>query len=213
MNNLFIEGPIQTGKSTLIREVLQARYGPEFDNGPGGKGVGGFTVQRIQFPTRGDKKRTGFRLAPANAPIQAHTCVSSTDENLLSSDGVFKVAGPSGSRVNLEVFETRGIELLKQALDHAKADRISLVLLDEIGGHEMNCSGFMTLLEELLDSDIPCIGVIKHPESATRMDPSLREANENLHKKITGPGGEHGEILYYKRGDETVRTALNEFLG
>ena len=47
MNNFFIEGPIQRGKSTLIREVLKKFYGPELDGSTGfacGRGVGGFTV-------------------------------------------------------------------------------------------------------------------------------------------------------------------------
>ena len=201
MNNLFLEGPIQTGKSTLIREILKTH-----------KSVGGFTVQRMNFPTKGEEKRTGFRLMAADAPIKAHTCVTTTDKNLLASDGVFKLVGPEGSKVNLDVFETKGVELLKQALKDAKAGKISLVLLDEIGGHEMVCKKFCKALNELLDSDIPCIGVIKQYESAKKMDPSIAEANKALHKKITGPKGEHGEILYFERGDESVRNALNHFI-
>ena len=207
MNNLFLEGPIQTGKSTLIREVLHEACGPELT------GVGGFTVQRMHFPTPGNDKRFGFRLMPAAAPIKAHTCVTTTDENLLASDGVFKLTGcEGGSRTNMEVFETKGVTLLTQALEDAKAGRIGLVLLDEIGGHEMKCRKFMSLLNRLLDSDIPCIGVIKHPDSTRRMDPSLLEANEELHKKITGHENESGEILYYERGDDMVRSALQIFL-
>ena len=201
MNNLFLEGPIQTGKSTLIRELLKAR-----------KDVGGFTVQRLSFPTKGEEKRTGFRLMAADAPIKAHTCVTATDDNLIASDGVFKLVGPKGSKVNLEVFETKGVELLKQALKDAKAGKIKLVLLDEIGGHELACKKFCKALDELLDSDIPCVGVIKQYKDAKKMDASIAEANKELHKKITGPKGEHGEILYYERGDEKVRNALNHFI-
>lgn len=204
MNNLFLEGPIQTGKSTLIREVLQEAYG---------KDVGGFTVQRMHFPTPGNDKRFGFRLMPASAPINAHTCVTTTDENLLASDGVFKLIGCEGSsRTNLDVFETKGVSLLQQTIEDAKAGRIHLVLLDEIGGHELQCPKFMALLNQLLESDIPCIGVIKHPENTNRMGSTITELNKELHKKITGPAGEHGEILYYERGDETVRIALKHFI-
>lgn len=212
MNNLFIEGPIQRGKSTLIREVLKKFYGPGLDGRPeldgkpepdsetnaaGGKGVGGFTVQRMSFPTQGADKRFGFRLMEASAPIWAHTCVVATDEALLKSDGVFKVVGPSGGRTNLEVFESKAVALMEQAARDAEEGRIGIILLDEIGGHELSCPGFCKKLYELLDSDIPCIGVIKHPDSARRMDPTIAKANEELHEKITGPHGEHGEILYF----------------
>ena len=231
MNNLFIEGPIQRGKSTLIREVLKKFYGPGLDGRPepdagtgiaGGKGVGGFTVQRMTFPTQGADKRFGFRLMEASAPIWAHTCVVATDEALLKSDGVFKVVGPSGGRTNMNVFDTKAVALMQQAYDDAKAGRIGIILLDEIGGHELSCPGFCKKLYELLDSDIPCIGVIKHPDSARRMDPTIAKANEELHEKITGPHGEHGEILYFDGpalsdgrpllSGGGVRAALEEFV-
>lgn len=231
MNNLFIEGPIQRGKSTLIREVLKKFYGPGLDGRPepdagtgiaGGKGVGGFTVQRMSFPTQGADKRFGFRLMEASAPIWAHTCVVATDEALLKSDGVFKVVGPSGCRTNLEVFESKAVALMEQAARDAEEGRIGIILLDEIGGHELSCPGFCKKLYELLDSDIPCIGVIKHPDSARRMDPTIAKANEELHEKITGPHGEHGEILYFDGPASSdgrpllsggaVRAALEEFV-
>ena len=225
MNNLFIEGPIQRGKSTLIREVLKKFYGPGLDGSTGiacGRGVGGFTVQRMRFPTQGADKRFGFRLMEASAPIWAHTCVVATDEALLKSNGVFKVVGPSGGRTNLEVFERKAVALMEQAARDAEESRIGIILLDEIGGHELSCPGFCKKLYELLDSDIPCIGVIKHPDSARRMDPTIAKANEELHEKITGPHGEHGEILYFGGPASSdgrpissgggVRAALEEFV-
>ena len=218
MNNLFIEGPIQRGKSTLIREVLKKFYGPELDGSTGfacGRGVGGFTVQRMRFPTQGADKRFGFRLMEASAPISAHTCVVTTVESLLDSDGVFKVVGSFGGRTNMNVFDTKAVALMQQAYDDAKAGRISIVLLDEIGGHELSCQVFCRKLYELLDSEIPCIGVIKYPDNARRMDPSIAEANKALHKKITGPSGEHGEILYFDNPEtsgEAVRLAMENFI-
>lgn len=209
MNNLFLEGPVQTGKSTLIREILHEAFGPELS------GIGGFTVQRMHFPTRGDEKRFGFRLMPASAPIAAHTCVTTTDENLISSDGVFKLVGPDGSLVNTEVFETAGVSYLKSSINDANSSRISIVLLDEIGGHEMVCDEFREILYNLLDSEVPCLGVIKMYESAAKMarrDSRIADFNKELHKKITGPSDEHGEILYFERGDESVRKALSDFV-
>lgn len=215
MNNLFIEGPIQTGKSTLIREVLKKYYGPLLDGRTdiaGGKGVGGFTVQRMAFPTQGTDKRFGFRLMEASAPIASRTCVVATDEALLMSDGVFKVVGSAGGRTNMKVFETKAVDLMSRAMKDAASGRVSMILLDEIGGHELACPRFCKKLYQILDSDAACIGVIKYPDSARRMDPAIAEANIRLHKKITGPKGEHGEILYYERGMDAVRTALEQFV-
>ena len=250
MNNLFLEGPVQTGKSTLIREMLQEFYGAnacrsgscnfEFCSAPD-KVIGGFTVQRMHFPTPGENKRIGFRLMPASAPIKAHTCVTATDEDLLASEGVFKLMSGSGkspgssqcgSRVKLEVFETLGVQYIRQAIEDYRTGRISLVLLDEIGGHEMICVEFRQALYEILESDIPCIGVVKLQESARGMlrkhladatgngasarAQAILSYNLELHEKITGLDGEHGEIVYYDRADkqlaESARSRIHQFL-
>ena len=169
MNNLFIEGPIQTGKSTLIRKVLREVFGPSLD------GVAGFTSQRL---TNSDGQIIGFRLAPANAEL-------SVIADPTACDNIFKAFTPNGPHVDMSVFHTAGTAYLDEAFAQAKAGQARLALLDEIGGHEMKNDAFRRRLYELLDSEIPCVGVIKSPANTRRMDDSLLALNEELHAHVS----------------------------
>jgi len=169
MNNLFIEGPIQTGKSMLIRNTLKERFGPDLD------GVYGFTSQRLTAP---DGRLLGFRLAPADAALSV-ICDPS------AADNVFKWFTPNGPQVDLRVFETAGIRYMDEALSAAKAGHAELILLDEIGGHELASEAFRLKLYDLLDSEYPCVGVIKSTENTRRMDDSLLALNDELHAHLT----------------------------
>lgn len=169
MNNLFIEGPVQTGKSTLIRKILREEFGQNL------KGVAGFTSQRITDPKG---RLLGFRLASAVADL-------SMTADPADTDNVFKYFTPNGSRTDISVFETVGIELIEEAFTAAKEGRAQFVLLDEIGGHELASSLFRSKLYELLESDVPCTGVVKSPDNTQRMDPTLLTLNKELHSKLT----------------------------
>ena len=169
MNNLFIEGPIQTGKSTLIRKVLREFYGPSLE------GVAGFTSQRL---TDADGQLLGFRLAQADAALTV-VC------DPAAADNVFKHFTPTGTRVDMSVFETAGIRYMDEALKAAKAGQAQVILLDEIGGHELASDAFRQKLYQLLDSEFPCVGVIKSPANTKRMDDSLLALNDELHSHLT----------------------------
>lgn len=65
--------------------------------------------------------------------------------------------------MHMEVFETFAVELL----GHAK--QCDYVVLDEIGGFEVLSDAFMEALMELLESEIPCIGVMKGEGPASKM--------------------------------------------
>ena len=169
MNNIFLEGPIQTGKSTFIRKLLKERFGPDLN------GVSGFTSQRITDP---DGRLLGFCLAPAAAELSVIADPTGTDN-------VFKRFTSDDPVVDMDVFETAGIRYMSEAITKAKAGQTRVVLLDEIGGHELQSEAFRTKLYELLDSDCPCVGVIKSPDNTRRMDPALLEWNSELHKHLT----------------------------
>ena len=169
MNNLFIEGPIQTGKSTLIRKVLREFFGPPLE------GVAGFTSQRL---TDADGHLLGFRLAPADAALTVVCDPAATDN-------VFKSFTADGTRVDMSVFETAGIRYMDEALSAAKAGQAQIILLDEIGGHELASDEFRRKLYQLLDSEYPCVGVIKSPANTKRMDDSLLALNDELHQHLT----------------------------
>ena len=59
-----------------------------------------------------------------------------------------------------EVFRNQGVRLLNEAAYYPFA------VMDEIGGFEMLIPQFRNALAELLNSDLPIIGVLKGPESA-----------------------------------------------
>jgi len=62
-----------------------------------------------------------------------------------------------------EVFESLGIQLLDEARQY------DYVILDEIGGFEILSDAFLTALMAFLQSDIPCIGVMKGAAPASKM--------------------------------------------
>ena len=65
--------------------------------------------------------------------------------------------------MHLEVFEDLGIRLLEEAKQY------DYVILDEIGGFEVLSDSFVEALMDLLQSGIPCIGVIKGAGPASKM--------------------------------------------
>ena len=65
--------------------------------------------------------------------------------------------------MHMEPFETLGVRLLEEAYHY------DYVVLDEIGGFEVLSDTFLEPLRKLLESDIPCIGVMKGKAPATRM--------------------------------------------
>ena len=65
--------------------------------------------------------------------------------------------------MHLHVFEDLGIQLLEEAKHY------DYVILDEIGGFEVLSEVFLEALQKLLQSDIPCIGVMKGVAPASKM--------------------------------------------
>lgn len=65
--------------------------------------------------------------------------------------------------MHLEVFEDLGIRLLEEAR------QFDYVILDEIGGFEVLSDAFVEALMNLLQSDVPCIGVMKGEGPAGKM--------------------------------------------
>ena len=65
--------------------------------------------------------------------------------------------------MHMETFETLGVQLLTEARQYP------FVVLDEIGGFEVLSDAFLSVLMPLLESGIPCIGVMKGKAPATRM--------------------------------------------
>lgn len=221
MNNLFLTGPIQVGKSTILREALTPWL--ELDPTP----VAGFSCQRFIVKTpssrtsdneNADHKKTiAFRLGRAQDPIEVHIPDGFQESDLqmaeiIHSGNVFKYFDSCGAHVNMDVFNTAGVQYIQEAAD----DSNKLALLDEIGGHELVCEEFFNELVQLLQSDIPCVGVLKSQESAARMTEhmaqksrakalqaeQIQQRNRLLHEKIAG---ESGDLLIWVEGNDESR--------
>jgi len=190
MNNLFIEGPIQTGKSTLIRKYLGSHL----------QRCGGFTSQRLIDPSGRTK---GFRLVSAAGSLTARAeefeSNAGSSKPFVSDAGIFKWFTEDGNVVTDQtVFDTTGVSLLKSSADRP------LILLDEIGGSELLCDQFRKALDAVLSSTKPCLGVLKLADGAQRLQTqyetcgglSVAEYNALLRHTITSSGG---RLLYYDR--------------
>ena len=189
--HLFLEGPIQKGKSTLLRELLA----------PYMKEVGGFTSQRL-LDSEGET--VAFRIGSARStPLTAPY-----HENY---SGVFRVITKRGRSLKYpEVFENEGVRYLTD--NQGK----KLILLDEIGGAELLSYRFREELYNLLAGETPCIGVIKQEVKAKFMsaaagyEKKLLSYNRELRKLLTSKYD--GRILQFRRNDDNLRQEIEAFL-
>lgn len=158
--NLFLQGDIGCGKSTLIRQNLL----------PFLSRVGGFFVQRILI----GEQTVAFRLLPVGkANLYRLTCPATDLERM---DNLF-LFGDSSDRwqQDLTVFEHYGTAILKQSQVQNKR----LILMDELGGVELGCSAFMETVVALLDGDVPVLGVFKSQRNLSILKKSL-EAKDKI---------------------------------
>lgn len=133
---LFLEGPIQEGKSTLIRSLIKDRI-PQ---------IGGFSSQRL---LNDSGKTVGFRIAPPEE-VMALTAKYSP-----ALSDVFLYFGWGRTEVKPEIFANTAVKYLRQV------EGKKLILLDEIGGVELLDPEFRKELYHTLKGDIPCLGVLK----------------------------------------------------
>ena len=185
-NNIFLEGPIQTGKSTRIRKVL----GNQIHR------CGGFACQRLMDVSG---NIVGFRLgSPGSTPIDAFVTYEKKSPHALrfidgsTPDNVFKYRDHLGiSHIDTSVFDNAGVELMKVKPTQR------FMLLDEIGGVELGCSTFVTALFDLLESDTPCVGVIKTRTNMEKIgDPEIALAYDELRHRILS--GQNSRIILHR---------------
>lgn len=152
--NLFLLGDIAVGKSTMIRENLLPHLAQ----------VGGFYVQRIFIGER----IAAFKLNPLQeaGKYQLNAYVS----GLAGLDSLFLYSDEAGQwHKDLAVFAGCGRACLKESLAAGK----DLILLDELGGIELACPDFMEAVLEVLDSEVPALGVMKSPQNVERLESGL----------------------------------------
>ena len=207
--HLFLEGPIQSGKSTLIKNCLREFTGT----------LGGFSCKRY-LDENGSIRAFGL-VSPADFDVdgiydpQVH---GDPDNGIPSKDpGIFLIKGSAGMKADTDAFIRAGIRLLDEP-KHA-----DLLLMDEIGGVELMSDEFHEKLDEVLAGDIPCIGVLKQQTHAKVMQKhhggerrsekadGIIRANEQLRKDIVGKYG--GIIVPFSRESiDAARQAVMQFL-
>lgn len=142
--HLFLTGPSGCGKTHMIREALGERLAF----------AGGFVTERVS-----DKagKLIAYDLLPAAAAagIPGYTAARFLD---------YSVMPPSKDN---EVFRTEAVRLLEEA------QMYPYTLIDEFGGFELIIPQFREALLDVLNSEFPCIGVLKGADNAAGLQKRL----------------------------------------
>ena len=160
MKHIMICGEIGVGKSTLISRLLENTARP----------VCGYITKSLNV--RDDGYHEIFMYAPGD-----------------EEHAVFLADCNRRSRhVNLEVFETLGVELLSDI----RSDGI--IVMDEIGFMEERAEHFTSRVLELLDGSVPVIGAVKstHPDSAY-----LNSIRNHPNVELVYINQENRDDLYY----------------
>lgn len=191
--HLFLEGPIQMGKSTLLRELLA----PYMDQ------IGGYASQRMLSPYG---RTIAYRIGPA-----AETSLTIPFEQGRDLPGIFRIICEDGTSEKFpEVFDTYGIDLMKNSKNK------KLILIDETGGVELLNTTFRNTLYDILAGDTPCIGVIKLNSKAASMSATagysgmVAEYNTKLREKLLTEFD--AGILSFKRDDNKLKKEIEDFL-
>ncbi|MGC4018428.1 MAG: nucleoside-triphosphatase [Muricomes sp.] len=150
---LFLQGPRQIGKSTILRDALL----------PHESHAAGLMVQRL-FE---NGAMCGFRACVVDGTLPALTGAYEQDQR-----GIFLYNGHAFPHV-LE-------DAVAEALTLCRSPRCTFIILDEIGGMELLSTEFMQYLQEILLLEKPCLGVIKSRDNLAHTASRLKLADKIL---------------------------------
>jgi nucleoside-triphosphatase len=131
-NNYFISGPPKSGKTTLLRKLVQKMREK-------GLRIGGF----LSPDEKSHGRRTGFFV---------EDIATGRVEMLAAED----IDGPKVSKyhVNIKTFESLAVPALEGA------SKYDVIIIDEIGRMEMKSMKFGDLLTQVLESDVPVVAAL-----------------------------------------------------
>jgi nucleoside-triphosphatase len=192
--HLFLIGDIGAGKSTLIKKALQ----------PLMTEVSGYYVQRVYC----DNELIGFRMC---SPVNGNYLLDSQVGDCNSKAGFFIEKESQNSwKINSNIFAENFFKYINDCDDK------KIILLDEIGGFELNVEEVEKHIYKLLNGNIPVVGVIKSRKNKKRMESiissdskmseeELKYSNLLSHPKI--------EIVYVDRTNQSeVYRKLNNWV-
>ena len=167
--HVFLTGPVQIGKSTLLRASLDALQPQK---------LGGFRTVSAQPQADGSRP---VYLHPACSPDELH---ESANRVGIRRPGLGIVSFPAA-------FETAGLAALEGA------ENCDLLLMDEIGRMERRADTYSARILTLLDGGVPILGVVQKKADtplaqAIRSHPRVRliEVSEENRNALlpTAPG-------------------------
>ena len=136
---LFFRGPARIGKSTVLRDKLNGE----------GLSICGFTVQRV----RENEEIVGYQI----------TLIDRTELPAVETETRERL---TGMLISNRVFDIDPlIFTVKELGERLKNGGHDVVLLDEIGGRELENKEFMLKLMSILKQEIPCIGILKSKDN------------------------------------------------
>ena len=138
IRHLFLTGPVQTGKSTIIRRFLKTTGLPP-------EQLGGF-LSAVREEADG-KSRVHLVRPGVDETLDEQNCIMIRQPGRREKRE-FPLIFP-------EVFDRRGVELLRPEGNRA------LILMDELGFAEEKAPLFKKTVLETLDGEIPVLGVLK----------------------------------------------------
>lgn len=160
--HLFIQGAIRTGKSTIIRNSVI----PYIND------VGGYFVQRM-FLAANPEKYTGFAVKPLSG--EENYRLNMVTEDLFGTEGLFLFCNSQGKWSKVPgVFEESAERFLREAAQIGKR----LIIMDELGGTELEDMSFFASVKEILDGGIPVLGVLKCPGNLEKLKTAAGEKSK-----------------------------------
>ena len=90
--------------------------------------------------------------------------------SLSGMDNLFLYSDVRGKwQAKKEIFESGGVAYIKESIE----DNKKLILLDELGGVELNCPAVMETVMTALNSKIPVLGVLKSSRNVGKLNAAL----------------------------------------
>ena len=163
---LFLTGPAGCGKSALIKAILGVRM----------QGAGGFVTQK-KFDENGNILSCTLLPAAAAAGVEG-----------LEGE-VFLDYSVNPPKSDNEVFRNLGTQLVQEAIYYPFA------VLDGFGGTDLLIPQYRAALQELLNSELPCIGVIRSAEEIRLLKKDFHLTDrfitltDNMRKELTANSG------------------------
>lgn len=170
--NIFLEGEIQIGKSTLIYDIFK------------NKEVTGLLTQRLIE----NGNIVGFRVEYIKGKYPPLEVTYKGDEK-----NIFLLK----REMNIVVLEENIIKLEKTL----KNNKENIIILDEIGGIELKSRVFLNSIKNILQSNRICVGVLKSRENLIRTMKKKGLGNEYLeyNKELKKIIEKNGEIINVNR--------------